>query len=483
MEIESLQREVAKLNVEKAALKVKSKLFENFAVMAHSCCRIPSAVEWDVLKETLQRTLVFAIEFTGAGNGSLMLLDSQGVVTDIIVPQHVDPHKTRSERIGCLLEAGIEEWVSRQHQAGVVDDCAKDTRCPAAYHNSPDICSMLAVPVLKCDEVLGVLTLTHPEPGKFSPEAVEQVQATVDQIALTLENTRLYAKLDESYRSLEKSKRVVDAYSKALNEELEKGRQIQRDFLPDKIPQLPNWDIATYFSPAKQVSGDFYDVFALPGNNIGIVIGDVCDKGIGSALYMALTRSLIRVFSGHISLHGFSNYSTGNRTANGGGAPAATLDQTNALNAVKLTNDYIAHEHGQEGMFATLFFGVMNPVNGVMAYINGGHESLLILDSQGVNQHLVPTGPAVGMAPDMNFDIQQVRLNPGQLLFGYTDGITEALSATGEWFTRERLISLSEQPPFSATELVERVKSNLLSFIGNSPLTDDITMLALQRLE
>lgn len=79
-------------------------------------------------------------------------------------------------------------------------------------------------------------------------------------------------------------------------------RQIQRDFLPSKIPQLPGWQIESYFAPAKQVSGDFYDVFSLPGNNLGLVIADVADKGVGSALYMALIRSLIRVFSGHITM-------------------------------------------------------------------------------------------------------------------------------------------------------------------------------------
>ena len=84
---------------------------------------------------------------------------------------------------------------------------------------------------------------------------------------------------------------------KIIEFELEKGRQIQKEFLPSQIPQLPDWDIATCFYPAGKVSGDFYDVFMLPGGCMGLVIADVCDKGVGSALYMALFRSLIRVFS------------------------------------------------------------------------------------------------------------------------------------------------------------------------------------------
>ena len=275
----------------------------------------------------------------------------------------------------------------------------------------------------------------HSNSSHFSPASVEQMQATSDQIAMTVENIRLYGRLNESYRSLDRSKQKIEAYSKALDEEMEKGRQIQRDFLPQKIPELPNWDIAAYFAPAKQVSGDFYDVFSLPGNNLGIVIADVCDKGVGSALYMALIRSLIRVFSGHISLHGFANFSINNGLTGSVSAGSATAGQLNALNAVKLTNDYIAHEHGKDGMFTTLFFGVINPFTGIMAYINAGHEPVPIVDSSGVRKSLKPTGPAVGTMINMKFDIQQIQIEPGDILIGYTDGVIEAVAPNGDFFT------------------------------------------------
>jgi sigma-B regulation protein RsbU (phosphoserine phosphatase) len=341
----------------------------------------------------------------------------------------------------------------------------------------------LAVPVLKGKELLGILSLHHSQPQHFNPEMVEQMQATADQIALTLENARLYGKLDESYRSLNQSKKEIEAYSKALDDELEKGKQIQRDFLPDQIPQLPGWEIATYFAPAKQVSGDFYDVFSLPSENLGIVIADVSDKGVGAALYMALIRSLIRVFSGHISLHGFSNFSVNNGLTKSAATHSATADQLNALNAVKLTNDYIAHEHGKEGMFVTLFFGVINPDTSLLAYINAGHEPLFIVNSAGVKQRLKPTGPAVGITPDMKFEIQQVEIQPGDMLIGYTDGVTEALSPKGEFFTKKQLLSVLEQPADSGFDLVERIKAKVFNHIQNVAPSDDITMLAVQRLQ
>ncbi len=482
MEVQSLRHEISKLKTEKAALTVKSKLFENFAAMAHTCCRLPSTSEWEAVKNTLQKTLGFSTELAGAQQGSLVLVDSNGAVTDSLQRPDVSDADQCCGSNGQVLDQGLTGWVKDHHQVGLITDTLNDDRWQPLAHQPQTMRSVLAVPILKCDELLGILTLMHSQPDHFSPESVEQMQATSDQIALTLENARLYGRLDESYQSLDQSKREIENYSKALDEELEKGRQIQRDFLPDEIPKLPGWDIATYFAPAKQVSGDFYDVFSLPGNNLGIVIADVADKGVGSALYMALIRSLIRVFSGHISLHGFANFSIHNGVTKSVTEQCATTEQLNALTAVKLTNDYIAHEHGKEGMFATLFFGVINPLSGIMAYINAGHEPVFVVNSTGVRRSLKSTGPAVGMMLDMKFEIEQVRIEPGDILFGYTDGVIEALAPNGDFFTRKRLLSIINKPPFSTSDLVERIKTNLATHVHNAPPSDDITMLAVQRL-
>ena len=483
MEVESLRREVIQLKTEKAALKIKSKLFENFAAMAHTCCRLPSSAEWKTLKDTLRKTLALSVGLTGADNGGLLLVDSNGNISDSI---RIPDDSGQDQCCGSnsqVLDEELADWVQSHLQVELITDMLDDNRWQLLSNQTRRIRSVLLVPILKCEDLLGILTLMHSQPNHFGPESVEQMRATSDQIAQTIENARLYAKLDESYHSLDRSKQEIQAYSKALDEEMENGRQIQRDFLPREIPRLPNWEIETYFAPAKQVSGDFYDVFTLPGNNLGVVIADVADKGVGSALYMALIRSLIRVFSGHISLHGFSNFAVNNGLEEPVSMPAANQDQLYALNAVKLTNDYIAHEHSKEGMFATLFFGVINPETGVLAYINGGHEPLFIVDSSSrIKKRLEPTGPAVGMMPDMTFEIQQVQLELGDILIGYTDGVIEALAPNGNFFTRERLLSIIEQTSSSAPELVERIKANLSTHVLNAPPSDDITMLAVGRL-
>lgn len=269
---------------------------------------------------------------------------------------------------------------------------------------------------------------------------------------------------------------------KRIEFELEKGQEIQREFLPRTLPVLPNWEIAAFFQPAGKVSGDFYDAFKLPDGHMGLVIGDVCDKGVGSALYMALFRSLIRVFS---TQKVFQQNSTAAQADTASRSSESTTvnreDPLACLQAVVLTNEYIAKNHGDEGMFATIFFGVLDPASGTLHYVNGGHEPLLFIGPEGVKGHLRPTGPAVGMMPDMHFGVQQICLEPGDILLGYTDGLTEARSPEDELYTRGRLNTLFDPPTATAGLLLQRIKSNLLAFIDTAQQNDDITMLVVQR--
>ena len=134
-------------------------------------------------------------------------------------------------------------------------------------------------------------------------------------------------------------------------------------------------------------------------------------------------------------------------------------------------------------MFATLFFGVLNPSTGKMTYINGGHEPPVVIGPRGLKESLKKTGPAVGMMPRVDFKIRQIQLEPGDTLIGYTDGVTEALSPDNRLFTKKRFLKILEKPASTASELVERIKTTLYDHIGNAPQFDDITMLAVYREE
>ena len=272
--------------------------------------------------------------------------------------------------------------------------------------------------------------------------------------------------------SLQQSLEQVEAYSQALNNELEKGRHYQRDFLPKRLPQLSNWEIAAAFFPARQVSGDFYDVFELPDNLVGLVIGDVADKGVGAALYMALLRSLIRIFSGHYQFISETKYSD---------IVSDFSNQADILRAVDRTNIYLLQTHGDEGMFASLFFGVLNPSNGRLAYVNAGHEPLFVLETDGNLKRLNHTGPGVGLLQDYRYRSQEITIKPGGTLVGYTDGVSEARSPFDEFYSRRRLQRLLEMyPSESAENTVEKIRAELFNFIGDSQLMDDITIIAVR---
>jgi sigma-B regulation protein RsbU (phosphoserine phosphatase) len=290
----------------------------------------------------------------------------------------------------------------------------------------------------------------------------------------------------QAEEALQASFEQVEAYSRELNKELENGRRMQINFLPDQLLQLPSWETAAYFKPARQVAGDFYDVFQVPGGSIGFVVADVCDKGVGAALFMALFRSLIRIFSGQTSLNGLPLTCSDARfdeVDDYADYPTVDPAHVTALRAIHLTNNYIALNHGDLAMFATLFFGILDPDSGTLSYINGGHEPIFVLGpGGGVKERLAVTGPSVGVEPNIVFKIQQSRLEPGDILLGYTDGVVEANASDGGFFTMERLVATLEAPASSAADLLDRIADSLQVHIGEADQFDDVTLLAIRRI-
>lgn len=318
------------------------------------------------------------------------------------------------------------------------------------------------------------------QPPEFYASSVKRADELGDVISafkrMYRQITDAIAERKQAEASLQESFRQVDAYSKALNKELEQGRHMQANFLPERLPSIAGWHFAAFFQPARQVSGDFYDIFDLPDNRIGIVVADVCDKGVGAALFMALFRSLIRVFSGQTLLEGMIC-----PTRPEPGAGPSPDKAAKALEAVHLTNNYIVQNHDELGMFATLFFGVLSPATGQLSYINGGHEPILVIGPLGVSKKLSKTGPAVGLVADPAYRVDRIVLKPGEILFGYTDGATEARSPADRLFGRKRMEGLLAEPVRSAEQLLDHIKSNLFDYVGDAPQEDDITLLAVQR--
>jgi len=248
---------------------------------------------------------------------------------------------------------------------------------------------------------------------------------------------------------------------RALSREMEIGQQIQRGFLPEQLPVLSGWDLAVRFKPARQVGGDFYDALQLTDGRIAIAVADVCDKGVGAALYMALFRSLLR----SMLLQGLP------------GESAAGLLQR----AVGFTNDYIAIEHSRDHMFATLFIGIVDIASGQLDYINAGHEAPLLGRMNKKDYELFePQGLAVGMMPDIRHEVRHEIIEPGDTLLIVTDGVTEAVGVTGQ-FSDERVQALVVGHENSAENLLSKLFTQLEEHTAGYDQHDDITVLCLHR--
>ena len=279
----------------------------------------------------------------------------------------------------------------------------------------------------------------------------------------TLLQARIQASLDKK-----RLHDLQDLYTKSLEHEMNIARDIQKEFLPGKLPEVPGWDIAYYFKAAKEVAGDFYDAFLLPDGTLTFLVADVCGKGIGAALFMTLFRSLIRAAS---TAEQFSPEQE----------PKNFTPEERLLHVISLTNNYVVETHGEANMFATIFIGILDPKSGKLSYINGGNDPALIIGRDGkAHTRLIRGGPAIGVIAKAKFVVKEITLANDDLLLAFTDGIPDTQNIDGDFFGNERLLALLTPNP-TPVELLNKIESGLNQFIGEANQFDDITLLAIKR--
>jgi len=316
--------------------------------------------------------------------------------------------------------------------------------------------SALYVPIMIRDSLQGAIVLNDLQQEQaFDVTDIRLLKTLANAMSVALENARLWEQ--------------ENLYRKALEREFEIGREIQASFLPHEIPQPQGWEIAASLKSAREVSGDFYDAFQLPDQTIGLVIADVCDKGLGAALFMTLFRSLIRAVA---NIDFFTNNAYLDRIT-----PAMRLQ-----NAISLTNNYIAEMHGDTSMFCTIFFGILDTQAGRLTYVNGGHIPPVIISQGSVKDSLKLTGPAVGVTHGSAYKVREVVLEPGNILFAHTDGVTDAVNQAGEEFNKQETIPLFKDSAGLASTL-ELIQERIKEHSSGAKQVDDITLLAIRRLE
>lgn len=305
---------------------------------------------------------------------------------------------------------------------------------------------LIGFPLSVKGEVLGAMLIEEEEPVKGSTslhireKRIEIVKGITQQAAVAIKNELLQQEAVNSER---------------MERELQLAREIQNTFLPDRIPEIPGWDIGIRWQPARQVGGDFYDILSLDKNRIGFVIADVADKGMPAALFMTLIRTLIRAaVKEKIS-------------------PAAVLKQVNEL----LVPD------SKRGMFVTIFYGVISIDSGKIVYANAGHNPPMVkhLHRDGLIE-LTRTTMALGIFADIEVSEREITLNPGDWMLLYTDGVTEAFSMTDEMYGTERLVNIVDEHQFVSSDgLIDEVEKSVEEFIRGVDLSDDLTLAVISR--
>ena len=300
----------------------------------------------------------------------------------------------------------------------------------------------LVVPMVSQGELIGLLNLGARLSGQdYSTDDRRLLQDLSTQATPAVRVAQMVRQ-----QSMEAEERL------RIENELRVARVIQQTLLPKEVPSLPDWQIAAYYQPAREVGGDFYDFIDLPGGKLGLVVGDVTDKGVPAALVMATTRSVLRASAQRLV------------------SPRLVLEWVNN----NLCPDI------PPNMFVTCLYAVLDPTNGRLQYANAGHDLPYRRTADGVVE-LRATGMPLGLMPGMEYEEKETTLARGESVLFYSDGLVEAHNPSRDMFSFPRLKELVATHPGGAP-LIDHLLAELAGFTGQDwEQEDDVTMVTLQR--
>jgi sigma-B regulation protein RsbU (phosphoserine phosphatase) len=313
-------------------------------------------------------------------------------------------------------------------------------RNPRYINARPRTNSEMVAPIISNNEVIGVFDLESDELNAYSNDDLEILMLLASQVAIIIEKVMLHEQLIEKQR---------------LETQLEIARQVQLQLLPPTDPKLAGFDISAYNFPTEEVSGDYYDWVRIYDDQIGIVIADVSGKGVPAALLMAFLRASLRAAS-HI-----------------GYAPHISMSKVN----------YLLWESIERNQFVTAFYGILDVTNRTLAYSNAGHNPPLLMNADGTAQYEERGGVPLGMFRDSRYYEYFATIEPGQVLVLYTDGVTDAMSASGEDYGRQRLVdAVRRSRELRARDMIDFIQQDVMKWTDGSGAQDDITFFVVKAL-
>ncbi len=419
-------------------LRERRREKQEFSAMRAVSEIISTGIELDDLLRLIVNKLVETID---AERGTLYLIDEEkGELFSRILLENSEVLPEIRLKIG----EGIAGYVAQTGQTLNIADAHQHPMFNphydkiTGYHTQTILTLPMRNPKQK---IIGVVQLVNKKGSTFTRRDEQLLNALASQAAISIENARLYAQ---------------ELEQQLLNRELEMARNIQRSFLPDTVPQLVGWDIAYHWNPVREVAGDFYDFYPMKDGRLAILIADVSGKGIPSALFMALTVTVLR-FGMSLGLH-----------------PAEMI---------KRANDLILH-HQRSRMFATVFVGYLDLKTGVIEFASAGHNPpLLYRAASQTCEEITAAGVAVGVFKSAVYEESTIKLEENDILVLFTDGITEIINADEEEYGEQRLSEvICENAPLPAEDLAAKIIQEAGDFAAEQGAFDDETLIVIRRV-
>jgi len=414
---------------------VQSPLVDRLETLYRVSQALGSTLHLDTLLDAVMDQV---IGVTRAERGFLML---GGHVEELTFRVARGMDQTTIEAPEFQVSRGVVERVASEGTAVVTSDAqAEEWLARRKSVVSLGLRSIMCVPLQVRGEPIGLVYVDNRlQAGIFGPDDLDLLQAVANTAAVAIENARLHE------REIERAR---------LDRELEVARQIQTSLMPQSAPQFPGFDIAGFWQAAHEVGGDFYDFVPRPDGGLGIVIGDVTDKGVPAALFMALARTTVR---------------------------SCLAAAGSALTGIEQANRLLCAD-ASTGMFVTLYYVGLQPGSWVLTCVNAGHNPPLHLRIS--DRTVVPLplgGIPLGIQEAVTFFEVRVELTPGDTVLLYTDGLVDAESERGEFYGLPRLTDTMEKNGHrSAAQIVEAIGGAVGAFAAGRPPFDDLTMVAVK---
>lgn len=408
---------------------------EELSTIVEATKRLNSTLD---LGELINIILQLAARLVGADRGTVFLVDRDRNEIWSLKGLRLEQHEIRLP-----IGRGIAGWVARHGEMVSLENVYGDPRFEPEVDRrlGYNTRTLLCLPIRNKDgDIVGVLELLNKKGGSFSAADERSIGHLLDHVALALENAQLHR----------------ESLTKQLMErDLELARSVQQGLLPEHPPRLEGFEIGVAYAPSQMVSGDYYDFVALNPQALLIVIADVEGKGVASALVMANLQATLRTLSAHV----------------------------HALQHIVSSVNQMILADTRAQKYLSMFVGLLDHRNRAVHYINAGHVPPAVIRADGETLYLREGGMVVGVFPHVAYERGYLQLRPGDIVAGYSDGITEAMDVHGHEYGPERLVDVvRHERTAPAEQIAETVLTEVDRFSRGGPHEDDRVILILKVL-